>query len=146
MEERIENEGRRSALKIFSVASVACVGGALAYVAGRFLYPVAKSKPPPSYVCLESELPRNEPLQIKDPQGRNVLIMRDSDGELMAIGTVCTHLGCAVYYRPEEKVFECPCHQGFFDSTGEPIAGPPQRRLDRYPIEVREGKVFVQFA
>jgi Rieske Fe-S protein len=146
MEERVEDEGRRSVLKFFPVVAVACVGGAFAYVAGRFLYPIAKSKPPPSFVCLESELPEDEPLSIKDPSGRNVLIMRDPDGGLMAIGTVCTHLGCAVYYRPEARVFECPCHQGFFDDSGEPISGPPQRRLDRYPTEVRDGKVFVQFA
>ncbi len=83
--------------------------------------------------------------EIKDPKGRTVLLMRQSTGSLMAISTICTHLGCNVFYREKKAHFECPCHQGFFDMEGNVISGPPQRPLDRYPIEVRDGKVFVQY-
>jgi cytochrome b6-f complex iron-sulfur subunit len=51
-----------------------------------------------------------------------------------------------VYYRPQKKVFECPCHQGVFDADGNPTAGPPVSPLNKYETEVRGGKVFVQFA
>jgi Rieske Fe-S protein len=145
MAEKVEDQGRRSFLGTFSVAAMAIAAGIFAYVGTGFLYPISRRKPPPLFVCLESQIPKGEPLEIQDLQGRRVLLMRDAREKLMAIGTVCTHLGCAVYYRPQRGLFECPCHQGFFDREGNPISGPPQRPLDRYPTEVREGKVFVQF-
>ena len=144
MVENVEDQGRRSFLGTLSATAMAVAGGVFAYLGGGFLYPVKRRKPPPLFVCLESQVPQGESLEILDPQGRKVLLMRKPDGPLMAIGTVCSHLGCAVYYRPRRGVFECPCHQGFFDAEGNPISGPPRRPLDRYPIEVRDGKVIVQ--
>jgi len=112
-----------------------------------FLYPVARRKARPLFICLESEVPKDRPLEFKDLQGRKVLLMyRKGSGELTAFGTVCTHLGCTVFWHPEKGLFECPCHAGVFDSDGVPISGPPQRPLKRYPILLRQGKIFVQFA
>ena len=79
-------------------------------------------------------------------KGRKVLLMRRKNNELMAISTECTHLGCSVYYRPGKRIFDCPCHQGVFDFEGNPISGPPTRPLERYPVEVRESKIFVHFS
>jgi len=37
----------------------------------------------------------------------------------------------------------CPCHNGWFDlQTGVPVAGPPQRRLPRVLLEVRDETVY----
>jgi Rieske Fe-S protein len=144
-EQRID---RRKALSKLSMGALTIMGGAGVFVAGGFLYPIPKDKPPPLFVCLESQTPQaaGQTLKIQDPQGRNVLLMRQPDGTLAAIQTVCTHLGCSVFYRSEKEIFECPCHQGFFDAQGNPIGGPPERPLQRYPLEVRAGKVFIQFA
>ena len=111
-----------------------------------FLYPIPRETPPALFACLESEIPNGKPLEISDPQGRKVLLMRKADGGIMAIRTVCSHLGCTVFYRPKTKMFECPCHQGVFDEEGNPVSGPPQTPLGRYPIEARNGKIFIQFA
>jgi len=137
---------RRQALNKLSAGGLTLLGGAGIFMAGGFLFPIPREKPPALFVLLESQIPPHEPLIIQDPQGRNVLLRREADGTLSAIRTVCTHLGCAVFYRPEQQIFECPCHQGFFDAQGNPIGGPPQRPLERYPVEVRAGKVFIQFA
>lgn len=110
-----------------------------------FLYPVPRDPPPPRYICLRSALRRGEPLELLDPYGRKVLLVEKEGGELMAISTVCTHLGCSVFYRPERNVFECPCHDGRFDGDGAPVSGPPTRALPRYEVQVRENKVFVRF-
>ena len=139
---------RRKALSKLSIGALSVLGGAGLFLAGGFLYPIPKETPPALFVCLESQAPRTvgQSLNILDPQGRKVLLMREAAGTLSAIRTVCTHLGCAVFYRPDKEIFECPCHQGIFDAQGNPISGPPERPLQRYPLEVRDGKVFIQFA
>ena len=120
------------------------MGGFAGFIAGGFLYPIPRRKPAFTFICLESEL-KTGFREIRDPKGRLVLLMKKQDGSLAAMSTVCTHLGCNVFFRPGKHLFECPCHQGFFDENGGVISGPPQRPLDRYSVEVRKGKVFVQF-
>ena len=145
MESRVEDRERRGFFSQLWTIALSLMGCLAAVVGIGFLYPVARRKPPALFVCLESEIKGEEPLAIKDTMGRNVLLMRKDSGELLALGTICPHLGCTVYYRPKKKIFECPCHQGIFDSEGNPISGPPENPLYQYPTEVREGKVFVQF-
>jgi len=139
---------RRKALNKLSMGALSLLGGAGVFVAGGFLYPIPRKKPPALFVCLESQAPgaAGQFLEIQDLQGRKVLLMREKTGELSAIRTVCTHLGCAVFYRPDKNIFECPCHQGVFDAQGNPVSGPPEVPLQRYPLELRDGKVFIQFA
>jgi Rieske Fe-S protein len=58
------------------------------------------------------------------------IAMRLADGRLVAYSSICTHLACAVLWRPESHRLECPCHDGVFDpATGEVLAGPPPRPL-----------------
>jgi cytochrome b6-f complex iron-sulfur subunit len=143
MEEKLIN--RRQAFNKLSIAAISLLAGFAGFIGGGFLYPVPRKKPPEIFVCLESEIPTSKPLEIKDSRGRKALLMRKADGTIIALSTVCSHLGCKVFYRPQKKIFECPCHQGFFDEEGYPISGPPQLPLDCYPTVVRRGKVFIQF-
>ena len=146
MEDNDHATERRTFLMGVSAAAVALMGGAASFIGAGFLYPVKRKQPSPRFVCLESEVPEGEPLEINDPLGRKVLLFKKAGGKLLAIGTVCSHLGCAVFYRSKKKMFDCPCHQGVFDGEGNPVSGPPERPLDRYPVTVSEGKVFVQFS
>lgn len=64
-------------------------------------------------------------------------------GELRAFSQKCTHLGCVVFYVPENGELECPCHEGYFDATtGGVISGPPQLPLGQIEVEVRDGVVW----
>ncbi len=64
-------------------------------------------------------------------------------GALVAYSQKCTHLGCVVFYEPEEIELVCPCHEGIFDpNNGNPIAGPPERALPAINVEVRDGTVW----
>ena len=66
------------------------------------------------------------------------ILVRDLSGRLDAYSQICTHLSCAVVHRPDERALACPCHKGSFSSSdGEPLAGPPTRRLPRIVIEQR---------
>ncbi|HEX2179361.1 MAG TPA: Rieske (2Fe-2S) protein [Actinomycetota bacterium] len=72
-----------------------------------------------------------------------VIGLRLNDGELVAFSSVCTHLSCAVLWRREEGVLECPCHKGIFDErTGEVVAGPPPRPLPKVRLEERSDGVW----
>ncbi len=71
-----------------------------------------------------------------DPDEPAVLLHLPGGG-FVAYSQTCTHLSCAVYYQSERARLYCPCHEGIFNPlTGEPVAGPPQRRLPQ--IELRQ--------
>lgn len=70
-----------------------------------------------------------------------ILVRPDSE-TLLGFSQKCTHLGCVVFWAPGEQHFECPCHEGFFNLSGEPIAGPPERPLGRIEVEVRDGDIW----
>jgi nitrite reductase/ring-hydroxylating ferredoxin subunit len=66
------------------------------------------------------------------------ILVRDAGGRFDAFSQVCTHLSCAVVHRPAEGGLACPCHRGLFSAeTGQPLAGPPTRRLPRIVIAQR---------
>ena len=137
---------RRGAMRVIAgglAAGAACLAGA---VGVGFLYPVPKIEQKPRFICLRHQVGKGKTLELLDEDGRKVMLMEQANGELMAIGTTCTHLGCSVFYRADEGQFECPCHDGWFDAEGTPTAGPPDRPLPRYPVTERDGKVFVKLA
>ncbi len=70
-------------------------------------------------------------------------ISRLDDGGMLALWQRCTHLGCTVPWRKDEKQFHCPCHSSLFNAKGEVIGGPAPRPLDRFPIEIVDGNVVV---
>jgi cytochrome b6-f complex iron-sulfur subunit len=70
-------------------------------------------------------------------------ISRLEDGGLLALWQRCTHLGCTVPWREDEKQFHCPCHSSLFTRTGEVVGGPAPRPLDMFAIEIEDGQVVV---
>lgn len=70
------------------------------------------------------------------------ILVRPDDETILAFSQKCTHLGCVVFWEPEDRHFECPCHEGFFNLEGQPFAGPPERPLGRIELEVRAGDVW----
>lgn len=70
-------------------------------------------------------------------------IVRLNDGGFLALWQRCTHLGCTVPWRKDEKQFHCPCHSSLYNIQGEVIGGPAPRPLDQFPIEVVNGSLVV---
>ncbi|MCC7365035.1 MAG: Rieske (2Fe-2S) protein [Dehalococcoidia bacterium] len=89
-------------------------------------------------------LPAGEALYFKYPGEDDQAVLLNIEGTgFVAYSQKCTHLSCSVYYRAEKGELICPCHDGKFDPrTGEPTAGPPQRRLPRITLEQRGGELF----
>lgn len=97
-------------------------------------------------VCKESELPAGS--------GRNfrfgsspALIIHTEDGQFHAFKAICSHLGCTVQYRADDKDIYCACHGGVYNAeTGKNIAGPPPKPLSPLKAEVVGGKIIVSRA
>jgi Rieske Fe-S protein len=66
------------------------------------------------------------------------ILVRTAEDTFVAYSQKCTHLSCAVYYAPEERRLECPCHEGYFSvEDGSVLQGPPPRPLPRIVLERR---------
>ena len=66
------------------------------------------------------------------------ILVRTSPETVVAYSQKCTHLSCAVFYAPEARRLECPCHEGYFAvEDGSVLQGPPPRPLPRVVLERR---------
>lgn len=140
-----------------TASSVAMTGGlvasygTLAFMAGRFLYP-EEGQPLDWFFVAEAEkVAKNQVVRFHSPAGHQVTITRVGDGvdaaDFLALSTVCPHLGCQVHWEPQHDRFFCPCHNGVFSPTGEPVSGPPaeaRQPLPRFHVKVDRGLLFVQ--
>jgi len=65
------------------------------------------------------------------------------DGEVVALSEKCTHLGCRTPFCESSGRFECPCHGSVFSRGGDFLDGPAPRGMDRYPVDIEEGLVYI---
>jgi cytochrome b6-f complex iron-sulfur subunit len=116
--------------------------GSLAYRFLEYLYPVV---PPSKLVEVPAGTPDDIPAEgvrlVQLPEGP--VMLQKAGNEVRALSGICTHLGCTVQWHPEEKKFICPCHQGIYDFNGNVLSGPPPRPLEKRPVKLRDGQVFV---
>ncbi|MBT8227359.1 MAG: non-heme iron oxygenase ferredoxin subunit [Dactylosporangium sp.] len=95
-------------------------------------------------MCSVTELPRGT-VRAVDVDGVAVALVRTAEGDLHAVSDQCSHArvplsegevdGCAL---------ECWLHGSRFDlRTGQPHNLPATTPVRVYPVEVREGNVYV---
>ncbi|HEU5068861.1 MAG TPA: Rieske 2Fe-2S domain-containing protein [Verrucomicrobiae bacterium] len=102
---------------------------------------------PQKTVADVNEIPVGGVRLFRYPTEKDPCILIRPDAEtFVAYSQKCTHLSCAVYYAPERKRIECPCHEGYFAvKTGNVLQGPPTRPLPRVVLK-REGDHLVAVA
>ncbi len=76
------------------------------------------------------------------PQQVAVYVINEGDGKFTIYDDHCTHLGCPFSWNADEKQFDCPCHNGVFDSQGRVLGGPSPRPLDHYEFKVENGVLY----
>jgi nitrite reductase/ring-hydroxylating ferredoxin subunit len=91
-----------------------------------------------------NELPVGGAKTFEYPLGSTPrLLVKTGPSAFVAYDQQCTHLQCPVVPAVEQGKLHCPCHNGWFDlQTGDPVAGPPRRRLPRVLLEVRNEAVY----
>ena len=63
-------------------------------------------------------------------EGKVVGVYKDENGDLHAIDTKCTHLGCRLQWNQNDKTWDCPCHGSRFDIEGNLIEDPAEKNLN----------------
>ncbi len=132
---------RRDYLRMLVIASGGLLAATAGLASGVFRRHGAESG---TVKRVAASIDRNQMLTFSYPGDDDPAIaMRLDDGELVAFSSVCTHLSCAVLWRREEQVLECPCHKGFFsERSGAVLAGPPPRPLPRIRLEERPDGIY----
>lgn len=153
MLQKTENgEARRTFLTGAIYGVVSLIAGALGVPAAAYLFGKRKSSEQSRWVDAGElrRMPNGSPVEITFRRNQTdgwkirseketAWIVKDSDGKLIAFSPWCTHLGCAYRWDASRGQFACPCHGSWFSKTGEVLAGPAPRPLDRYQIRL-EGK------
>lgn len=65
--------------------------------------------------------------------GEKVAGYRDDAGDLHAVSSRCTHLGCQLAWNAAERTWDCPCHASRFDPDGQVLEGPATKPLEVKP-------------
>ncbi|HMK61869.1 MAG TPA: ubiquinol-cytochrome c reductase iron-sulfur subunit [Dissulfurispiraceae bacterium] len=97
----------------------------------------------------EDELPKRGVRKVEfkytvdDNEMLNRAFLVAGDNGLIAFSPVCTHLGCYINWDNNRKEFLCPCHGGRYDVNGRVIAGPPPKPLNRLPVKIDSGRVYI---
>lgn len=150
----IEDFPRRRLLATLVIGAASAIGGGLAAIAARFLgAPVATGKRVAVAIGPESAFAAGNPVETVLSYSRpdayrtetrrdTIFVVRSSEG-LVALSPTCTHLGCSVRWDAGSALFRCPCHGGSYHPDGSVAGGPPPRPLERLPIEIRSGQVYV---
>ena len=68
---------------------------------------------------------------VSNYEGKKVAAFRDVEGKLHLRSAICPHLGCVVRWNPAETTWDCPCHGSRFKATGEVLAGPAEKDLQK---------------
>jgi len=63
--------------------------------------------------------------------GKPLAVFKKTDGGLIRLSGVCTHLHCTVKWNGAEKSWDCPCHGSRFDLEGGVLNGPAIEPLDQ---------------
>lgn len=134
---------RRDFTKFMVLTSLAFAVGQIWILAVNFLRR-RKGEAPLLQIATIDQLPVGGAKPFAYPgEHDSCVLVRPDEKTFVAFSQKCTHLSCAVVPQPERNRFHCPCHEGFFDlTTGEPIAGPPRRRLPKINLEIRGGTIY----
>ncbi|MEI6231909.1 MAG: ubiquinol-cytochrome c reductase iron-sulfur subunit [Planctomycetota bacterium] len=126
---------------------MAAVGGLFT----RFMFPNVLYESDPKFSAgRRNDFPESPKVYEKYKQDQAVWIVRlteEGQDRLVALSTVCTHLGCTPNWLEVEQKYKCPCHGSGYYMDGVNFEGPTPRPLERFKIYVdATGNIIVDKA
>lgn len=107
----------------------------------RFLLPGEKREKKRIYIGRVSQIgDEGKEIFLKNEK---ILIIKRRE-RLMAVSSLCTHLGCTVEWLSSEKRFRCPCHGAIFDEDGNVVSGPAPSPLKKYNLNIEDDNIYVE--
>jgi cytochrome b6-f complex iron-sulfur subunit len=129
-------------------SAFAAASAALTLLSVRFMFPNVLAEPPSTIkIGLPSNYEKEDVNErFKAEWGFWVVRSTRYNGQdvLVAIKSVCTHLGCPPNWLAGEQKFKCPCHGSGFYISGINFEGPAPRPLERFKVSLSDdGQVMV---
>ena len=121
--------------------SLALIHSLWGLLAAKFFFPNILIEPPSRFkIGFPSEFaPDTVDARFKAQFGIWVTNVNwEGQQEIVALKTVCTHLGCTPNWLEAEQKFKCPCHGSGFYKDGVNFEGPAPRPLERYAISLAD--------
>ncbi|WP_013324594.1 ubiquinol-cytochrome c reductase iron-sulfur subunit [Gloeothece verrucosa] len=84
---------------------------------------------------LEGKIAGGSVVVVKNPTNSN---------QVDAVNPTCTHAGCTVAWKADQKAFVCPCHESKFAADGKVVKGPAKDPLKTYEVKLDGDKVLVK--
>jgi cytochrome b6-f complex iron-sulfur subunit len=135
---------RRAFLFGMSALAVGFAASAATYVLWtlgtvRFMFPNILREPPSRFlVGTPDKFPPGQVEERFKAQFGVWIVNAEYNGQqqIVALKSVCTHLGCTPNWLEAEQKFKCPCHGSGFYKDGINFEGPAPRPLERYAISL----------
>ncbi|MCI0332996.1 MAG: ubiquinol-cytochrome c reductase iron-sulfur subunit [Planctomycetes bacterium] len=105
----------------------------------RFMFPNILREPPSRFsVGTADKFPPGQVEERFKAQFGVWIVNTEYNGQqqIVALKSVCTHLGCTPNWLEAEQKFKCPCHGSGFYKDGINFEGPAPRPLERYAISI----------
>jgi len=95
-------------------------------------------------VCAVDEIAVNQPMRVV-LDGKPIAVVKDSGGEVHAIGDTCTHGDISLSEGfVEDDTLECWAHGSKFSlATGEALNLPAYEPVPVYAVEIVDGDVYI---
>jgi Rieske Fe-S protein len=100
---------------------------------------------PAGAVANISQVQPGSPVYFDYPTGYPNILLKKSDGSLVALSMLCTHVCCQLTYDSSGNQLYCQCHGSLFDQNGNVVQGPAVVALPSIQFTTdSSGNVFPQ--
>ena len=73
----------------------------------------------------------------------NIIIIRATESQYIALSKICTHEGCTVKYGANSNEIFCDCHGSTFTTSGVVTNGPAPTNLKKYNVNVDGNSLII---
>jgi len=148
-DERAERRAFLFGMSALAVGFTAMTGTLVLWALGsiRFMFPNILREPPSRFKVGFPDQYAPGTVENKFKAQFGVWIVNtefEGEQQIVALRSVCTHLGCTPNWLEAEQKFKCPCHGSGFYKDGINFEGPAPRPLERYAISIaNDGQIEV---
>ena len=90
-----------------------------------------------------NSLKPDSPVYFEYPKGYPNMLLKKTDGTLVALSMLCTHVCCQCVYDGSVNEIYCPCHGSVFSQSGGVLRGPAGYPLPKIELNVdAKGNIF----